>query len=199
MALTVLTKAINYPVTLEEAKEHLRVTDTNSDSYIQGLIAAVCDQVESQTGRTLITTEYLWKMDAFTLFNYSLYVPKSPLQNVSAITYIDTNTSTQTWGSTYYTVDIYSLPGRITPAYLQIWPITLYLPNAITIQFTAGHSSHLGGIPESLKHGLKFLISHYWANRQETVISEGRVMLVDTPKASDYLLAKYQIPFFEGY
>lgn len=198
MPISVSTKASHYPITLEEAKEHLRVTDSNSDSYIQGLIAAVTEQVEAHTGRTLVTTQYTWKMDSFPNCEY-LYVPKCPLQAVSSITYIDTDESTDTWGSTYYGVDSVRIPARIYPAYQEMWPITLGIPNAVTVTYTAGHSSHHGGIPEGIKHAMKFLVGHYWMNRQDYVTAAGLVSSVATPKASDYLLAKYQVPFFEGY
>jgi uncharacterized phiE125 gp8 family phage protein len=197
MPISVSTKASHYPITLEEAKEHLRVTDTNSDSYIQGLIAMVAEQVEAQTGRTLITTQYTWKLDGFPC-EYMMYVPKPPLQSISSITYIDTDGSTDTWGSTYYSVDNTSIPARLYPAYQETWPITLNVPNAVTITYVAG-SSYLGGVPEGLKHAMKFLIAHYWSNRQESVTAAALVTSVNTPKASDWLLAKYQVPFFEGY
>jgi uncharacterized phiE125 gp8 family phage protein len=196
--ISVSTKASHYPITVEEAKEHLRVTDTNSDSYIQDLIAMVTEYVEGVTGRTLITTQYTWKLDTFPCDQY-LYVPKPPLQAVSSITYIDTDESTQTWGSTYYTVDSHSIPARLTPAYQETWPITLNVPNAVTITYTAGHSSHLGGVPGGIKHAIKFLVAHYWSNRQEAVTAAALVTSVNTPKASDWLLARYQVPFFEGY
>ena len=184
-------------MTLEEAKEHLRVTDTNSDSYIQGLIAVVTEHVEAQTGRTLITTQYTWKLDGFPCGQY-LYVPKPPLQSINSITYIDTDGSTDTWGSTYYTADSVSIPARLTPAYQETWPITRDVPNAVTVTFTAG-SSYLSGVPEGIKHAIKFLCAHYWTNRQESITVAGLVTSVNLPKNSDWLLAKYQVPFFEGY
>lgn len=198
MPIAPSTKASHYPITLEEAKEHLRVTDTNSDSYIQGLIAVVTEYVEGVTDRTLITTEYIWKQDQFPC-KYTMLVPKPPLQAVSAITYIDSNGSTQTWGSTYYTVDTVSIPARLTPAYQETWPITLNVPNAVTVTFTAGYSSHLGGVPERIKHAIKFLVAHYWSNRQEAVTAVGSIASVNTPKNSDWLLASFVVPFFEGY
>lgn len=198
MPIAVSTKASHYPVTLEEAKEHLRVTDTNSDSYIQGLIAVATKKAESHTGRTLITTEYIWKQDGFP-YACELYVPKPPLQSVSSITYIDTDESTATWGSTYYGYDTVSIPGRIYPAYQESWPINLNIQNSVTVTFTAGHSSHLGGVPEDIKHAIKFIVGHYWTNRQDHVVSAGFVNSVTIPKNSEWLLADYQVPSFEGY
>lgn len=198
MPIAVSTKASHFPITLDEAKEHLRVTDNNSDSYIQGLIAMVTEYVEGVSGRTLITTQYQWKLDGFPCQQF-LYVPKPPLQSVNAITYIDTDESTQTWGSTYYTADTVSQPARISPAYQESWPITLNVPNAVTLTFTAGYGSHLGAVPEPLKHALKFLVAHYWAYRQETVAGAALITSVNLPKNSDWLLASYQVPFYEGY
>lgn len=189
MPISVSTKASHFPISLEEAKEHLRVTDTNSDSYIQGLIAAVTQEVEDYTGRTLITTQYSWKMDCFPN-SYELYVPKGPLQAVSSITYIDTDESTDTWGSTYYSYDTVSMPGRIYPAYQETWPVTLDIQNAVTVTYTAGQSSHMGGVPEMLKMAMKWKIHDYWFGRSGSAAQS---------TVSDSVLTQFKIPSFEGY
>lgn len=182
-----------------DAMTHLRVTSTNEATYIGSLVSLAVEYVENITGRSLANKKYTWKLDSFPNCSY-LHVPKPPLAYstaVTSITYIDTNQSTQTWGSTYYTVDATSIPARITPAYQEIWPITLNVPNAVTITFDAGYTSS-SYVPNSLLHAVRFITAHYWANRQEVVSSPGFTPTA-VPKNSDWLMAPYIVPFFEGY
>jgi uncharacterized phiE125 gp8 family phage protein len=180
-----------------DLKTHLRVTDTNSDSYIGALADVAISLVEAQTGRSLGSRKYTWTMDGFPCQSY-LYVPKPPLQSVTSITYIDTDESTQTWGSTYYTVDTNSVPARISPAYQESWPINLNIPNSVTITFTAGYGSS-SQVPAALLHAAKFIGAHLWTNRQDVVMGNGFQTAVTIPQNSSWLLAPYQVPFFEGY
>lgn len=180
-----------------DLKTHFRVTDTNSDDYIAALSSAVMTHLEAVTGRAIGSRKYTWTLDSFPC-SWVLYVPKPPLQSVTSITYIDTDGSTDTWGSTYYTVDTASVPARITPAYQETWPITRDVPNAVTIVFTAGYTSS-GQVPTDLIHAGKFIAGHLWVNRQDVVANPMGLSPVEMPRNSDWLLAKYQVPFFEGY
>jgi uncharacterized phiE125 gp8 family phage protein len=182
-----------------DAGTHLRVTSTSEASYIGSLVSLAVEYVENVTGRSLANKKYTWKLDRFP-DRYVLFCPKPPLAYstaVASITYIDTDGSTDTWGSTYYTVDAHSVPARITPAYQETWPITLNVPNAVTITFDAGYTSS-SLVPHSLLHAVRFITAHYWANRQEVVSSPGFVPM-QVPKNSDWLMAPYIVPFFEGY
>lgn len=182
-----------------DAMTHLRVTSTNEAGYIGNLVSLAVEYVENITGRSLANRKYTWKLDSFPDGEF-LYLPKPPLAystGISSITYIDTDGSTDTWGSTYYTVDATSVPARLTPAYQETWPITRDVPNSVTITFDGGYTSS-SNVPHNLLHAVRFITAHYWANRQEVVSSPG-FNPVSIPKNSDWLMAPYIIPFFEGY
>lgn len=53
------------PVTLDEAKVHLRVDTNADDDYISGLIAVAREQVEVDTGRAMIKRTYQLILDNF--------------------------------------------------------------------------------------------------------------------------------------
>jgi uncharacterized phiE125 gp8 family phage protein len=125
-------------LTVEEAKAHLRVTDTLSDGYIENLILAVQAMAATFQGRTYLTTSLVQKFDGSFPESVNLYGP--PLASVTTIQYIDSGGTLQTLASSVYDVDTTSEPGRITLAYNQTWPETYGTANDITITYVAGYT-----------------------------------------------------------
>ena len=140
MSLALVVGPAAEPISLAEAKRHLRIDDTSSDTHVAALIMAARDHVETYCRRALITRTLDWRLDHFPASG-SLYLPSPPLRSVTSITYVDTAGATQTWTSTLWTSDIYSEPGRIQPAYGEVWPSTREQPNAATIRFKAGYAT----------------------------------------------------------
>jgi uncharacterized phiE125 gp8 family phage protein len=75
------------PVTLSEAKRHANVVASDDDTLITALIQAAREQVESDCSRALITQT--WRLKLHEWFADWLDVPRSPLQSVTSVTYID--------------------------------------------------------------------------------------------------------------
>lgn len=161
MGLTLNAAPATDPLTLAEAKAHLRVTATDEDALITSLITAATDSAEIFTGRALVTQTWDLTLDSFPCV---IEVPKPPLVSVTSITYIDTDGATQTLATTEYTVDTKSEPGRIVPAYGKYWPSTREVPNAVTIRFVAGYGN-AAAVPKSIKQGMLMQIEHMFDNR----------------------------------
>lgn len=58
--LTLVTPATDEPVSLDEAKAHLRVIHDGDDTMIASLITAAREVVELSTGRALAVAGYAW-------------------------------------------------------------------------------------------------------------------------------------------
>lgn len=58
--LTVISPATTEPVTVEEAKQHLRVTHSADDDLIARLISSAREVIEMQTGIALAAADYEW-------------------------------------------------------------------------------------------------------------------------------------------
>ena len=63
--------------------------------------------------------------EPFSLPGHAILLPKSPLQAVQSIQYLDMSGAWQTMPATDYTVDAVCEPARITPVFGKIWPISL--------------------------------------------------------------------------
>lgn len=61
--LTIITAATVEPITLAQAKAHLRVAHDGDDALITAIIAAAREAVELETGRALAVASYEWTPD----------------------------------------------------------------------------------------------------------------------------------------
>lgn len=164
MSLVVVTAPSAEPVTLAEAKAHLRVDDLFSDAVITAMIVAARQLAESGTRRALMAQTWDFYRDEFP--SWGLIVPLPPLQSISSITYTDTNGASQTLATDQYLVDPYREPGRITPAYGLAWPGTRQQANAVKVRFVAGYTSATL-VPQGIKSWMLLTIGNMSEHRTE--------------------------------
>lgn len=182
-----LIKASSFsPVTLPEAKQQCNVDIDEDDDLLNRLISAAVDKVEIQTKRALATQTWEWRLDRFPKW---FDVPMPPLQSVTSITYIDTDGNEQTLDSSLYTVDNYSVPARITPAYNESWPDTRGHINDVTVTFVAGYESPTK-IPEAIKQAILLLVADMYENREDSL--SGRTIM-NIPLSASSLLGPFQV------
>lgn len=171
MAIQIVATPAAEPVSLIEAKAHLRVDFTDDDLLIGALLTAARQHAETITRRALVTQQWKMTADQFPApgMNISsanwygpqwgtspgplsvarvdgrsgneIYLPFPPLQTVDSIKYIDQDGVQQTLVSTEYKVDTASEPARIVPAYGKAWPATRNEINAVEVTFTCGYGA----------------------------------------------------------
>src|SRR5678809_194962 len=108
MALELITPPEETPVTLEEAKAHLRIDHDDDDVYVQGLIDAATGMVDGRygsLGRALEPQTWELVLDRFPCWPYHICIPLPPLLSVDSITYTDGDDVEQTIDSADYEVD----------------------------------------------------------------------------------------------
>lgn len=128
-------------------------TNTTSDPYLAGLIAAARLWVEDTTRRALITQTWKLYLNAF---DNAIEIPRAPLQSVTSITYVDTAGATQTVAASVYTVDTDSVPGRVLLAPDQLWPTDVDdREKGICITFVAGYGASGASVPVTDLHAIK--------------------------------------------
>ena len=147
------------PVTLAEAKLHLRVDGTDEDALINGLISAAREACEDRIEGTVPVTG--WKLTLDT-FPDAIKLPRGPVASVESVKYLDANGVEQTLSPADYLVDTVSTPGYIVPAYGKEWPTTRDQINAVTVDYTAGNATPT----HALKAWMLLAIGEMYANRE---------------------------------
>lgn len=149
--------AATEPLTLQDAKDHLRYSQNDADATVYRYIRAAREAAESALNRGLITQTWVLNLRQFADV---IWLPMAaPLQTVTTVQYYDTTGTQQTLSSTFYTVDTVSKPGRIIRAPLMSWPALQgdKLVNAITITYVVGFTS-ADLVPERIKQGMRIYI-----------------------------------------
>jgi len=174
------------PLTLEEVKEYLRVDTDSEDDLITSFIIAARRQVEARTYRPLITQSWLLSLD-FSEISDIVEINKFPLQTVDSIKYFDIDGNIQTIDSSKYIVDKNSNPCRVQFTDL---PSTIKNQiNAMQIKFTCGYGDLASDVPDDIKLAMKFIIGHYYENRQDVVTG---TQVNEIPQSSQFLLEPYR-------
>jgi len=168
MALKLITGPTVEPVTLEEAKTHLRVDITDDDNLITALIKTAREYCENFQNKAYYTQTWELVLDKFPAENY-IKIPKPPLQSVTSVIYKDNEGTETTLDASKYIADTDSEPGRIVLAYGESWPsFTPYPVGAVRIRFTTGHDD-ISKVPQMVKQAMLLLIGHWYENREASV------------------------------
>ncbi len=182
----VVTAPTKEPLTLAQAKLHLRVDAADEDSLIYGMAIAARTQIEELTGRCLMPTTLAAYFEAFPAGRTPLALPRPPLQSVSSVKYWAPGaTDYATLDSAKYRVRTFDgatgPPGLVIP--LEDWPVTDPAPDAVRIEYVAGY----GNLPEPLLGVLRALLGHAYENREAGVAG--------TVTATDRIWASALAPF----
>lgn len=205
MQLSLVIPPIVEPITLAQAKAHLRVDTPNDDALITELISASREFAEGICRRAFCTQGWKlvldsWPSPAMNISSSNWYGPNwgtSPgplttlqvdgltgyeiipgvaqVQSVESIKYIDANGVQQTLAPTAYKVDVVSPLGRIVPAYGTTWPAARNEINAIEIAFTAGYGDDTK-VPSGIKKWMLIRLGTMYENREElAILTRGKV------------------------
>lgn len=185
-AVTVQTAPAAEPVSTADAKTHMRVDISADDTYIATLIKAARIFFEAHTGRAIITQTLELHLDRFP--SWEIELPRSPVQSLTSVSYVDSDGVTQTFTDTLLDSD--TEPARLTPSFGNSWPIVRDQNGAVTIRYVAGYGSAGSNVPDMLLQGIKILAAHWYENREASIIG---VTVAQTPLAVQSIIDIYNV------
>lgn len=152
------------PLTLAEAKTHLRVVGSNDNGYIESLIVAAREELEAQTRLALITQTWIMKLNEWPASEV-IHLTPAPLISVTGISYLDTAGASQTLATSVYEVDTARMPGCIWLKYSQDWPTLRSIQNAVTITYKCGYGADATDVPMRAKQAMLMWIESAFCQR----------------------------------
>lgn len=173
------------PVTLAEAKAHLRVAHDAEDELILGLVRAARAEVEAQTGMALIDQSWRLAMDAWPR-DGTVRLRRHPVKEVLSVTVYGADGEAAVVDPESYQADLASRPARLhftTP------PAPERCLNGIEIDFVAGFGEAGTDVPDLLKRAVLMLVAHWYEFRGSYGAADQPVAF---PAGFDRLIATYR-------
>ena len=169
MKISRTTAPTSEPVTLAEAKAHLRIEHDDENDYITTLIEVAREYVEiGMCNRTLMSSTWTLYLDEFPAGNMGICLPYPPVAAISSVTYYDTSGTQQTLSD--YQLDSQSEPAALHPSVDSLWPSTQSNKyQAVTIVYTAGYAD-ADSVPAKIKHAIKIILSELYENRENSIV-----------------------------
>lgn len=153
------------PVSLADAKAHLRVDISDDDALITAYIAAAVDHLDGWSGilgRALVTQS--WRQD-FARFG-CLRLSLGPVASITEIKYFDGDNAEQTLADSVYTHHSDALGTYVALKPDQVWPSTYSRPDAVSVTYVAGSAA--ADVPPALRAAILLMVGNWYANREAT-------------------------------
>jgi hypothetical protein len=198
------------PVSMDEAKDHLRVDHDDEDDTIAAVIRAATRRAELHCNRSFITQTRRLYLDFFppggvrygrlaygerTIeqggSNSAIRLPHGPVQSVSSIQYYDTSGVQQTLSSSLYQLDAKSLYARVVPAPDESWPDTEdERLNAVTVTYVAGYGTTASTVPDPIRQAVLLMVGDLYEHRASIGVGTVAYQLNLT---AELLLSDYRV------
>ncbi|WP_434565154.1 head-tail connector protein [Thermoanaerobacterium thermosaccharolyticum] len=170
------------PVTLEEAKLHLRIDGNEEDSLISALIMAARQKCEEYTRRAFITQTWELALDSA---SGKVYLPRPPIQTINEVTLDGKIVSAEN----------YSLIGQ--DAFYPKISLNAVNPAGLVIRYISGYGSNAADVPQAIRQAILMLVAHlYEAREGEAPQVEYEVQAragADIPPMVTSLLRSYRV------
>lgn len=180
--LTLVTAPATTPVSLSEAKAHLRVLSDDEDALINSLIVSATSAVQEDVGRALVTQTWDYEIPQP---RGRVSIPLAPVASISSMTYFDQDDASQSLVvGDYY---LFKSPdvAFVEPKDGTDWPNMKDRMDALKITFVAGQSA--GNVDFALKQSVLLLLAHWFEGR------EGMGDMKEAPIAYSHLVSQHKL------
>jgi uncharacterized phiE125 gp8 family phage protein len=188
MAMILTVAPALEPVSLSQAKAHLRVDHDDEDALISSLVTAARVHIETGAGAAFITQQWRLVIDAWPV-DGAVRLPLAPLQSIDEVLVRDADGVGEVLDAADYFVDAASNPPRLVAERGAGWPRPLQVASGIEILFTAGFGPAAGDVPQPLLQAVLLLVAH-WYETREPVSPDGSDGVI--PLTVNALVAPYR-------
>lgn len=208
-----VTTPVNEPLSLADLRDHLRISDTTDDRYLNTLRSVVRQRCERATRRALITQTWDLYLDTWPLWDGMhggrtfesatllpsggfINLPKPPLQSVTSVKYTDMAGVTQTWDPSNYIIDTpagdFCAKGRLGLGFSKVWPIALPVVNSRVIRMVCGYGDDPEDVPELLRQGM-LLDAGTLFDIRGSILAGSRAAAIEIPSTTKDIFLSFRV------
>ncbi len=154
------------PLSLAEARLHLRLDTDAEDGLVAALILAARQMVEAHLGRALIRQGLRLWLDRWPPGRRAVDLPRPPLVEVTAVTGFDEDGTPAILDPGLWLADRVATPGRLVLRAGTAAPSMGRCVNGISVDYTAGYGEAGADVPEPIRRGMALLVGHLFESRE---------------------------------
>ena len=179
MRRIILDDIVSLPLSVSEAKDHLRVTHGDADTEIASMIRAAVAFAESFTHQVFVERNFDYSLGAFP-GSGPLWIPVTPVRSIDQVAYVDPDGNNGTFSDYDEVIDNYQ--AQLCPKAGASWPRTRVQALAVEIKGVAGHPV----IPDAAKHAIKLMVGDAYKHRESVATrkNDSALNLLRTLKVS---------------
>lgn len=177
MSLVMTSPPAIEPVTLEEAKAHLRIDGTSDDVLIASLLLTSRLHLETALSLAMITQSWRLLLDRWPE-GQTVGIHLSPVVSVEEVRVRNAGGGTTAVAATGYTLDAAARPARLVMLDASR-PDPATPAAGIEIDFTAGFGPAAADVPAPLKHALLMLTAHWYEHRDPYEVGSDAARIPD--------------------
>lgn len=176
------------PITLQQAKEHLRVVIPDEDDYILSLITAARQMAEGRLNRTLMLRT---RRQVFDRDSTSYALRKPPVVSVDEVSVLDSAGAAMVLDATAFRVRQYGedAPPEIEALSGATWPALLRTGSLLAVDYLAGYP--VGEVPAPIVAWMKLVIGALYEQRESMVVGVSVSMIPE--EFNRWLLQPYMV------
>jgi uncharacterized phiE125 gp8 family phage protein len=163
MKTIVTAPPVTEPVSLDEAKLHLRIDGVGEDALISQLIAAARRRVETAAGLVMITQDWSVFLDRWPA-SPILELPLAPIQSIEEVRIYGEDDESSLLDAAHYYADTLLRRPRLVLRRDRVWPAPGRAANGIEIRVVAGYGG-ASDVPDGLRLAMLKLVAHWYENR----------------------------------
>jgi uncharacterized phiE125 gp8 family phage protein len=187
MALVMTSGPASEPVTVAEAKAHLRLDGAAEDLLIASLILTSRLHIEAALGLALITQSWRLILDRWPEWP-EVPIPLRPVQAIASVNILSEDGTPAAMPASGYILDGRGVPPRLIRTGAR-WPAPGRAAAGIEVAFTAGYGAAASDVPAPIRQALLMLVAHWYEHRDPIEIGSPVLAI---PSAVSELLAPYR-------
>jgi uncharacterized phiE125 gp8 family phage protein len=188
MSLVLTSGPALEPISLAEAKAHLRITHTLEDALIQSLIITSRLHIEAALGLALITQGWSVFLDRWPR-GHRIALPIRPVLAIGQVRIWAPDGTSSIVAPDKYLLDGHGIPARLVWQSAEPPSDAIRAANGIEIALTAGFGAAPADVPATIRHALLLLVAHWYENREPVEIGAAGNAI---PAMVSELLAPYR-------